>query len=212
VNNVTSRPTCSCISPDTRLGQILRRQLALEPIEKTRHRPRPCSNRLCGGADRLSLPILRARGLRLQPFALSGAAERKIGALDQAAPLVRWELPAEFATLRRLLEARMGKPGKREFVQVLRLPAALLMDLAKSLADTFRRIPAISAAGDAIRVRACAQIACTRALCERFSESCENWRTEWWSEGDSNSPYRFLNWQTTAFRRRLQHNDESRFG
>src|SRR5712671_4695501 len=47
--------------------------------------------------------------------------ERKIGALDQAAPLAGWELPAEFATLRRLLEARMGKPGKREFVQVLRL-------------------------------------------------------------------------------------------
>ena len=47
--------------------------------------------------------------------------ERKIGALDQAAPLVGWELPEEFAMLRRLLEARMGKRGKREFVQVLRL-------------------------------------------------------------------------------------------
>jgi len=47
--------------------------------------------------------------------------ERKIGALDQAAPLADWELPEEFATLRRLLEARMGKRGKREFVQVLRL-------------------------------------------------------------------------------------------
>jgi transposase len=47
--------------------------------------------------------------------------ERKIGALDQAAPLVGWALPEEFAILRRLLEARMGKPGKREFVQVLRL-------------------------------------------------------------------------------------------
>ncbi len=47
--------------------------------------------------------------------------ERKIGALDQAAPLVGWSLPEEFATLRRLLEARLGKPGKREFVQVLRL-------------------------------------------------------------------------------------------
>jgi transposase len=47
--------------------------------------------------------------------------ERKIGALDQAAPLVGWGLPEEFATLRRLLEARMRKPGKREFVQVLRL-------------------------------------------------------------------------------------------
>ena len=47
--------------------------------------------------------------------------ERKIGALDQAAPLAGWALPEEFATLRRLLEARMGKHGKREFVQVLRL-------------------------------------------------------------------------------------------
>src|SRR5260370_1538598 len=36
--------------------------------------------------------------------------ERKIGALDQAAPLVGWALPAEFATLRRLLEAPMAKP------------------------------------------------------------------------------------------------------
>ena len=47
--------------------------------------------------------------------------ERKIGALDQAAPLVGWDLPEEFATLRRLIEARMGKRGKREFVQILRL-------------------------------------------------------------------------------------------
>src|SRR5262249_18478700 len=35
--------------------------------------------------------------------------------------LLGWTLPDEFATLRRLLEARLGKPGKREFVQVLRL-------------------------------------------------------------------------------------------
>jgi transposase len=47
--------------------------------------------------------------------------ERKVGALDQAAPLQGWALPDEFATLRRLLEARLGKGGKREYVQVLRL-------------------------------------------------------------------------------------------
>ena len=47
--------------------------------------------------------------------------ERKTGALDQAAPLRGWDLPEEFATLRRLLESRMGRRGKREFVQVLRL-------------------------------------------------------------------------------------------
>ncbi len=47
--------------------------------------------------------------------------ERKVGALDQAAPLAGWELPEEFGVLRRLLESRMGRRGKREFVQVLRL-------------------------------------------------------------------------------------------
>jgi transposase len=52
--------------------------------------------------------------------------ERKVGALDQAAPLRGWDLPAAFASLRRLLEARMGPrnhgaAGKREYVQVLRL-------------------------------------------------------------------------------------------
>lgn len=47
--------------------------------------------------------------------------ERKLNALDQAAPLQGWELPDVFATLRRLMEARMGKHGKREYVQVLRL-------------------------------------------------------------------------------------------
>ena len=32
-----------------------------------------------------------------------------------------WELPEEFATLRRLMEARMNRHGRREYVQVLRL-------------------------------------------------------------------------------------------
>ena len=47
--------------------------------------------------------------------------EQKTAALDQAAPLQGWDLLEEFATLRRLLESRMGRRGKREFVQVLRL-------------------------------------------------------------------------------------------
>ena len=47
--------------------------------------------------------------------------EQKVGALDQAAPLANWDLPEEFATLRRLMEARMIKAGRREYVQVLRL-------------------------------------------------------------------------------------------
>ena len=64
--------------------------------------------------------------------------EQKIGALDQAAPLVGWDLPEEFATFRRLLEARMGKRGKREFVQVLRL------------LETFRRDDVVAAIKEAM--------------------------------------------------------------
>jgi transposase len=47
--------------------------------------------------------------------------EKKTGALDQAAPLAGWALPTEFQTLRRLMEARLLKAGRREYVQVLRL-------------------------------------------------------------------------------------------
>jgi len=54
--------------------------------------------------------------------------EQKVGALDQAAPLKNWDLPSEFATLHRLLEARMGKKGKREYVQVLRLLETFTME------------------------------------------------------------------------------------
>ena len=47
--------------------------------------------------------------------------EQKTGALDQAALLVEWDLPEGFATLRSLMEARMLKASRREYVQVLRL-------------------------------------------------------------------------------------------
>ncbi len=63
-----------------------------------------------------------------------------INALDQAAPLAGWSLPEEFATLRRLLEARMGKHGKREFVQVLRLMEVFRADeVAAAVRDTIAR-------------------------------------------------------------------------
>jgi len=47
--------------------------------------------------------------------------EQKTRALDQAAPLQGWELPTEFMELRRQMEARLAKGGRREYVQVLRL-------------------------------------------------------------------------------------------
>ena len=64
--------------------------------------------------------------------------EQKINALGQAAPLQGWKLPEEFATLRRLMEARMNRHGRHEYVQVLRLletfDLADLQDLAQSRA------------------------------------------------------------------------------
>jgi hypothetical protein len=57
----------------------------------------------------------------LEPLHYLPLLERKIGALDQAAPLAGWALPEPFLAFRRLLEARLGKAGRREWVQVLRL-------------------------------------------------------------------------------------------
>lgn len=66
--------------------------------------------------------------------------EQKSNALDQAAPLSRWKLPEEFAMLRRLLEARLGKKGKREFVQVLRLLEVFdIDDVASGVGDAIAR-------------------------------------------------------------------------
>lgn len=65
--------------------------------------------------------------------------ERKINALDQAAPLAEWDLPKEFHTLRRLMEARMLKMGRREYVQVLRLLETFgLNDLHGAIKDALR--------------------------------------------------------------------------
>ena len=59
--------------------------------------------------------------LIFDPLHYLALLERKTGALDQAAPLAGWALPEEFLRLRRLVEARLGKAGTREYVQVLRL-------------------------------------------------------------------------------------------
>ncbi len=66
--------------------------------------------------------------------------EQKPNALDQAAPLAGWDLPEGFPQLRRLMEARLGKKGKREFVQTLRL------------LETFPRAEVALAIDDALRM------------------------------------------------------------
>jgi hypothetical protein len=47
--------------------------------------------------------------------------EQKAASLDQAAPLDKWLLSPPVHRMRALMEARSGKEGRREFIQVLRL-------------------------------------------------------------------------------------------
>ena len=81
-------------------------------------------------------------GFVFDPLHYLALIEQKPGALDQAAPLQDWHLMPEFAQLRRILEARMGAKGKREFIQVLRL------------LETFPQETVARAIGDAIRLGA----------------------------------------------------------
>jgi transposase len=70
--------------------------------------------------------------------------EHKIGAIDQAAPLANWNLPDAFQTLRRLLEARLLKRGRREYVQVLRLLESFDLEDLHAAVKTALRMGAIS--------------------------------------------------------------------
>jgi transposase len=70
--------------------------------------------------------------------------EQKPGALDQAAPLQSWTLPEPLQHLRRLLEARMGNRGKREFIQVLRLMEVFPEPIVVAAATDAIRLGAIS--------------------------------------------------------------------
>lgn len=69
--------------------------------------------------------------------------ERKINAFDQAAPLAQWDLPPEFQTLRLLMEARMLKAGRREYVQVLRLLEAFDLGDPHAAVKTALRMGAV---------------------------------------------------------------------
>jgi hypothetical protein len=78
--------------------------------------------------------------LVLDPLHYLALIEEKPGALDQAAALQGWELPPAFAEMRRLLEARMGPRGKREYVQVLRLmEIAPMPAVSAAVAEAIRR-------------------------------------------------------------------------
>lgn len=70
--------------------------------------------------------------------------EQKSNALDQAAPLQGWRLPEEFTELRRQMEARLGKRGRREYVQVLRLLETFSVEEVAAAVRQALRYPAIA--------------------------------------------------------------------
>lgn len=76
--------------------------------------------------------------------------ERKPGAFDHARPLLEWDLPDDFAVLRRRFEAAWGEAGVRHFIQVLRLLEKGPLD---ELTTAVGRALAIGATtADAVRV------------------------------------------------------------
>jgi hypothetical protein len=89
--------------------------------------------------------VWRARSYEREDFVFGplhhlALREQKAGAHDQAAPLAGWDLPEEFATLRRRLETRMDARGKREFVHVLRLMKVFAIgDVTAGLRDAIDR-------------------------------------------------------------------------
>ena len=99
---------------------------------------------ICAGSEEIARHR-RSYGreeLIFHPLHYLALLERKTGALEQAAPLEGWQLPEEFAHLRRLLQTRMGKAGSREYIQVLRL------------LEDFRLEEVHAAVGDAMRLGA----------------------------------------------------------
>jgi hypothetical protein len=82
--------------------------------------------------------------LIFNPLHYLALLEQKSNALDQAAPLEGWDLPEEFGELRQQMEARLGKRGRREYVQVLRLLETFsLFEVAAGVRQALR-FPAIS--------------------------------------------------------------------
>jgi len=78
---------------------------------------------ICLGADIIARHM-RSYGREefiYNPLHYLALLEQKPRALDQAAPLQNWMLPEVFDRLRRLLEARMKRRGRKEYIQILRL-------------------------------------------------------------------------------------------
>jgi len=78
------------------------------------------------------------------PLHYLAVLEQKTNALDQAAPLQALHVPEEMKELRRQMEARLGKHGRREYVQVLRLLVTFSMEEVSAAARQALQFSAIS--------------------------------------------------------------------
>jgi hypothetical protein len=111
----------------------------------------------CGGEEIARHPRIYGHGqFVFDPRHYLALLEQKPGALDQAAPLQNWTMPEPLQHLRRLLEARMGNRGKREFIQVLRLIEVFPEAIVAGAATDAIRLGAVSF--DAVKQLATAKI------------------------------------------------------
>ncbi len=92
-------------------------------------------------ADPLAQPTRIARRTTQKRLAL---IERKPRALDQAAPLDKWLLSEDVHRMRRLMEARQAKEGRREFIQVLRLCEHFEQHMVEAAVSDALKLRAIS--------------------------------------------------------------------
>jgi hypothetical protein len=75
---------------------------------------------ICLGTDIIARHVRREEFI-YNPLHYLALLEQKPRALDQAAPLQDWLLPEVFDRLRRVLEVRMERRGRKEYIQILRL-------------------------------------------------------------------------------------------
>lgn len=86
---------------------------------------------ICNGVDEIARHkrSYDSEDAVFEPMHYLALLEKKVGAFDQAAPVQDWNLPEAFDRLHQLLQSRMGKKGKREFIQVLRLMETFELDV-----------------------------------------------------------------------------------
>ena len=112
---------------------------------------------ICGGEQIAVHPRSYEReDFIANPLHYLALLEQKPRALDQAAPLDGWVLAEPMHRIRRLMEARSGKEGRREFIQVLRLMEALPREVVSLAVGEAIRLGAIGF--DAVKLIALARL------------------------------------------------------